>query len=94
MGREPPLILITKTKTMNIQSLILMQEEIDASIENINTNIDYTTNPDLINETIIKILNPLENISTALTILIDDINDGIYEGYEEDENDEEMDEWD
>ncbi len=79
---------------MNIQSLILMQEEIDASIENINTNIDYTTNPDLINETIIKILNPLENISTALTILIDDINDGIYEGYEEDENDEEMDEWD
>jgi hypothetical protein len=71
-----------------------MQEEIDASIENINTNIDYTTNPDLINETIIKILNPLENISTALTILIDDINDGIYEGYEEDENDEEMDEWD
>jgi hypothetical protein len=79
---------------MNIQSLILIQEEIDASIENINTNIDYTTNPDLINETIIKILNPLENISTALTILIDDINDGIYEGYEEDENDEEMDEWD
>ena len=79
---------------MNIQSLILIQEEIDASIENINTNIDYTTNPDLINETIIKILNPLENISTALTILIDDINDGIYEGYEEDENDEEIDEWD
>ena len=79
---------------MNIQSLILIQEEIDASIENINTNIDYTTNPDLINETIIKILNPLENISTALTILIDDINYGIYEDYEEDENDEEMDEWD
>jgi hypothetical protein len=79
---------------MNIQSLILIQEEIDASIENINTNIDYTTNPDLINETITRILNPLENISTALAILIDDINDGIYEGYEENENDEEMDEWD
>jgi hypothetical protein len=79
---------------MNIQSLILIQEEIDASIENINTNIDYTTNPDLVNETITRILNPLENISTALAILIDDINDGIYEGYEENENDEEMDEWD
>jgi len=79
---------------MNIQSLILIQEDIDASIENLTNEIDYTTNPDLVNETITRILNPLENISTALAILIDDINDGIYEGYEENENDEEMDEWD
>jgi hypothetical protein len=76
---------------MNTQTLNLLNEELDELIEKLQNELEYIDNPELIEELTSRIVNPLETTATHLSILIDDINDGAYEVYEEEQD---LDEWD
>lgn len=76
---------------MNTQTLNLLNEDLDELIEKLQNELDYIDNPELVVELISRIVNPLETTSSHLSILIDDIDEGAYEVYEEDQD---LDEWD
>lgn len=76
---------------MNIQTLTLLTEELDQIIEKLSNELEYTNNPELINEIVTRLINPLENVSMYMAIISDDINDGVYEVIEEDQESEEWD---
>lgn len=90
-GNLPNTYSKQKQFTMNIQTLTLLTEELDQIIEKLSNELEYTNNPELINEIVTRLINPLENVSMYMAIISDDINDGVYEVIEEDQESEEWD---
>lgn len=90
-GNLPNTYSKQKQFTMNIQTLTLLTEELDQIIEKLSNELEYTNNPELINEIVTRLINPLENVSMYMAIIYDDINDGVYEVIEEDQESEEWD---
>jgi hypothetical protein len=76
---------------MNTQTLNLIQEELDNIIETLTNELDYVNNPELINEITSRIINPLEGVTTMMSIIGDDIDDGVYDMEEIFDEDEEWD---
>lgn len=76
---------------MNIQTLSLLTEELDQIIEKLSNELEYTNNQEETNEIVTRLINPLENVSMYMAIISDDINDGVYEVIEEDQESEEWD---
>lgn len=90
-GNLPNTYSKQKQFTMNIQTLTLLTEELDQIIEKLNNELEYINNPEQTNEIVTRLINPLENVSMYMAIISDDINDGVYEVIEEDQESEEWD---
>jgi hypothetical protein len=76
---------------MNTQTLNLIQEELNNILETLTNELDYVNNPELINEITTRILNPLEGVTTMISMIGDDIDGGVYDMEEIFNEDEEWD---